>query len=114
MMTFENSTQRRAGSQGARESQMLSFDMVGLSETDLEKIVADRCSRYGRIVNVRVVRQPGAMRSAVALVRTATAVTLDELVERFGATKSHSTAIIRLEQTERDAPDHSGRVAAGE
>lgn len=80
---------------------MLTIDMVGLSETDIEKIVADRCSRYGRIANVRVVRSAGAAGFAVALVRMATARTLDRLVARVGAVKARSTAIIRLEQESR-------------
>lgn len=81
---------------------MLVIDMVGLSETDLEKIVADRCSYYGRIASVRVVRPAGPTRSsAVALVRMATARTLDQLVAQFGAAKAQSTAIIWLQQKER-------------
>ncbi|MBI4206057.1 MAG: hypothetical protein HY527_13635 [Betaproteobacteria bacterium] len=80
---------------------MLTIDMVGLSETDIEKIVADRCSRYGRIANVRVVRSTAAAGFAVALVRMATARTLDRLVAQVGAVKARSTAIIRLEQESR-------------
>lgn len=77
---------------------MLTIDMVGRSEADLEKIVADRCSRFGKLANVRVVRLDGPGASAIALVRMTTARTLDMLIAHVGGAKSGSTAIIRLEQ----------------
>jgi hypothetical protein len=88
--------------------QMLLIDMIGLSEADLEKIVADRCSSYGQIASVRVVRLAGPTRSAVALVRMAVARNVDELVAQVGATKSRSTAIIRLQQEGRGKAIRSG------
>ena len=81
---------------------MLAIDMAGLSEAGLEKIVADRCSRYGRIASVRVVLPAGPARFAVALVRMCSPRALDDLVVHVGGTKSGSTAIIRLEQEEPD------------
>ena len=82
---------------------MLTIDMTGSSEADLEKIVADRCARYGRVASVRVVLPAGPARFAVALVRMSTAGALDDVIASVGGTKSHSTAIIRLERQERGA-----------
>lgn len=75
---------------------MFAIDMVGLSEADLEKIVAGRCSRYGRIANVRVVRLASGY--TFALVRMAAPDTLDALITDLGGSKSRSTAIIPLAQ----------------
>jgi hypothetical protein len=83
------------------------IDMAGVSEADLEKVIAARCTRYGRVASVRVVLPAGPARFAVALVRMSTVQALDDLIVRVGGTKSRSTAIIRLEQGERDAALHA-------
>lgn len=77
---------------------MLAVDMVGRSEADLEKMVAERCSPFGPIAHVRVVRTSRASGFAIALVRMAAPGTLEALIAGLGAAKSGSTAIIRLEQ----------------
>lgn len=82
------------------------LNMAGLSEAELEKIVADRCSPFGSVASIRVLQPGYPSRYSIALVRMSTAGALEKVVAHLGASKSGATAIIRLEQatTPRSAP----------
>lgn len=73
-------------------------NMANLSEVDLEKIVAERCARFGSVASIRVLQPGDRARYSVALVRMSTAGALDKVVAHLGGSKSGATAIIRLEQ----------------
>ncbi|MBI4207395.1 MAG: hypothetical protein HY527_20440 [Betaproteobacteria bacterium] len=83
---------------------MLMLNMAGLTEADLERIVANRCSLFGSVASIRVLQPGYPARYSIALVRMVTAVALDKVVAHLGDSKSGATAIIRLEQGKKPKP----------
>ena len=90
---------------------MLTIDMTDLSDTTLEKIVAERCSQFGSVANLTVLPAHDNCKSAVAFVSMSTADQLERVVTHIGDSRSDSFAFIRIEQ-EKKKPPFSSHVVA--
>jgi hypothetical protein len=77
---------------------MLTIDMTELSDTELEKIVAKRCSQFGSIASLTVLLAHDNCESAVAFVSMSTADQLDRVATHIGDSRSDSFVFIRIEQ----------------
>ena len=77
---------------------MLNIDMTDLSDTELEKIVAERCSQFGSVASLTVLPAHDNCKSAVAFVSMSTADQLDRVAAHIGDSRSDSFVFIRIEQ----------------
>ena len=83
---------------------MLALDLIGLSEPELEKVVAERCSPFGRATVLKVSQPHDRSGHGAALVRMSTVAEADDLARSFGGSRCGSKVIIRLAQWKRIMP----------
>lgn len=81
----------------------MQLDVAGLSEEELAKIVGERCSQFGSVANVYIVKEDGRHAFALAAVEMSTPSELLDVLRRFGESKVDSMVVIRLEQEEKTA-----------
>jgi hypothetical protein len=87
-----------------KEHAMLSIDMTHLSETELEKIVTERCSQFGSVLSLTVLLADDNCESAVAFVSMSNADQLDRVATHIGDSRSDSFVFIRIEQENGKQP----------
>jgi hypothetical protein len=92
-----------------KEQAMLTIDMTKLSDTGLEKIIAERCSQFGSVASLTVMLADDHCDSAVAFVSMSTADQLDRVATHIGDSRSDSFVFIRIER-ERRKPPYSSNV----
>ena len=83
---------------------MLTIDMTDLSDTELEKIVAERCSQFGSVASLTVLPAHDTCVSAVAFVSMSTADQLDRVATHIGDSRSGSFVFIRIQQEKERLP----------
>lgn len=82
----------------------MQVDVAGLSEEELAKIiVGERCSQFGAVANVYIVKEDGRHAFALAAVEMSTPSELLDVLRRLGESKVDSMVVIRLEQEEKTA-----------
>lgn len=83
---------------------MLSLDVTGSSEKDLQKLVTERCEKHGTVTSITVMMVDETRGYAVAAVEMSTAAETRAVLNNFGDSKAGSMVIIRLEQEEKARP----------
>jgi hypothetical protein len=76
---------------------MMRIDLVRLSKQELEKIVANRCARYGAVSQV-VIMQDNEHPFALAGVVMSDPSEALQVLRSVGGSIIHNTVLIRLEQ----------------
>ena len=89
---------------------MLTIDMTDLSDTALEKVVAERCSQFGSVASLTVMLADDDCESAVAFVSMSTADQLDRVATHIGDSRSGSFVFIRIEQEKEKRPFSSNFI----
>jgi len=79
---------------------MLSVDL-SLDPRAIEEIVAERCSAFGMVLKVRIVRTE---QGQIAFIEMASPRGLDKLLDNFEGRKSQGLAIVKLAPMEASAP----------
>jgi hypothetical protein len=77
---------------------MLTIDMSDLSNTGLERIVAERCSQFGSVANLTVLPAHDTRESAVAFVSMSTADQMERVATQIGDSRADSFVFIRIQQ----------------
>lgn len=77
---------------------MLTLDMIGLSEKELEKVVVDLCSRFGLVLGIKIMHPDDPRNDAVAAVEMSTDSEAHRLRNVCGDMEAGATVIMRLVQ----------------
>lgn len=77
---------------------MLTMDVTKLSHIELADAVSQRCSQFGSVKQVTILRPQGKPQIALAVVAMTSANAIDRVVDNLGAAKVASLAIITIEQ----------------
>jgi hypothetical protein len=88
---------------------MISLDMKGLSEAELEVLVAQCCSKFGDVKCVKVLLADELIKYPVALVQMTTQAASDIVSAIFADSRYLSTVTIRLEQAGGSTNESSPR-----
>ena len=84
---------------------MVTLDMAGLSDRDLENIVAQHCSQFGTVKSLRILPPDDLVAYPIALVQMSSAAGLDAVSAAMGDSKYHFTVTIKLKHD--DKPIHA-------
>jgi hypothetical protein len=84
---------------------MLSLDFAKMPDSELERALAERCSRFGSVVTVAIFRM-GGQGSPFALVDMAAPNEVQRVVQEVGDLMFGGSALIKLQQ----APSEAGGV----
>jgi hypothetical protein len=80
---------------------MIELDIAALSRDELTDRVSNLCVQCGSVVHVGIVKDGGRHGFALAAVEMATPAETFEVVRRFGGSKAHGMALIRIEQVRK-------------
>jgi hypothetical protein len=83
---------------------VLSLNVTGSSEKELQKLVTERCEQYGTVTSITVMMVDETRGYAVAAVEMSTTAETHTVMNKFGDSKAGSMVIIRLEQQEKVRP----------
>ena len=83
---------------------MLTLDLTGLSQTELERVVAEYCSPFGCATILKVLRPDDHSGHGAAAVKMSTMAEADDLARNVGGARCGSKVIIRLLQRGRRIP----------
>ncbi len=77
---------------------MLTMNVAKLSHAELAGAVAQRCSQFGSVKDVTILQPPETPQLIFALVGMTSDNEIDHVVDKVGAVKIGSLALIRIEQ----------------
>ena len=83
---------------------MLTLDLTDLSQTELERVVAEYCSPFGCTTVLKVLRPDNRSGHGAAAVKMSTIAEADDLARNVGGARCGSKVIIRLLQRGRRRP----------
>jgi hypothetical protein len=83
---------------------VLSLNVTGSSEEELQKLVTKRCEEHGTVTSITVMMVDETRGYAVAAIEMSTAAETRAVLNNFGDSKAGSMVIIRLEQEEKARP----------
>lgn len=83
---------------------MLTMDVTKLSHDELADAVSQRCSEFGDVKEITILRPPGKPQIAFAVVGMTSANEVDRVVDNLGAAKVATLAIITIEQAKAAIP----------
>jgi hypothetical protein len=80
---------------------MIKLDLGTLSEDDLKNIVFERCSKFGSISNVTIVKHDHRYNFALAAIEMSTPDETFTVLKNLGDSKVDNMVVIRIEQEEK-------------
>jgi hypothetical protein len=83
---------------------MLIVDMTNLSQTDLKKSIADRCSDFGHATVLKVLRPEGPSDFGAAALEMSDLEEAEHLAREFSGSRCGCKVIIRLVQAGQAMP----------
>lgn len=87
---------------------MIKLDLDGLSEDELKAIVLERCTRFGTVSNITIVKHDHRYNFALAAVEMSTPAEAMTVLKELGDSKVDNMIVIRIEQEDTARPPKSG------
>jgi hypothetical protein len=79
---------------------MIKLDLRAMSEDDLKKVVVERCSEFGSVSSVTIVKHEHRYSFALAAVEMSTPHETLAVLKNLGDSKVDNMVVIRIEQDE--------------
>ena len=80
---------------------MLTLDLIGYSDAELKKLIAEHCAQLGAVVDVTIYRAAAPHARPLALVKMAGAEDVSRLAATFGDATLGNVVLIQLQQEAR-------------
>ncbi len=80
---------------------MLTLDLVGYSDTELEQAIAEHCAQLGAVAEVTIYRSSAPRAKPIALVKMSGEEAVDQLAATLGDATLGNAVLIQLQQEAR-------------